>query len=57
MKAALIVEPGRITVEQVPDPTPGPRDVVVQVAGCGSGAAQSTLAPAKKKSSQKRGAQ
>ncbi len=35
MKAALIVEPGRITVEQVPDPTPGPRDVVVQVAGCG----------------------
>ncbi len=35
MKAAVIVEPGRIAIESVPDPAPGPRDVVVRVAGCG----------------------
>ncbi|MET7750632.1 zinc-dependent alcohol dehydrogenase family protein [Micromonospora sp. NPDC005367] len=35
MKAAVIVKPGQISVESVPDPTPGARDVVVQVAGCG----------------------
>ncbi|GAA1821008.1 zinc-dependent alcohol dehydrogenase family protein [Planosporangium flavigriseum] len=35
MKAAVIVEPGRIEIQTIPDPTPGPRDVVVQVAGCG----------------------
>jgi 2-desacetyl-2-hydroxyethyl bacteriochlorophyllide A dehydrogenase len=35
MKAAVIVEPGRIEIQTVPDPTPGPRDVVVAVAGCG----------------------
>ncbi|MFC3505644.1 zinc-dependent alcohol dehydrogenase family protein [Micromonospora krabiensis] len=35
MKAAVIVTPGRISIESVPDPAPGPRDVVVQVAGCG----------------------
>ena len=35
MKAAVIVTPGQISVESVPDPTPGPRDVVVEVAGCG----------------------
>ncbi|SIQ75852.1 zinc-dependent alcohol dehydrogenase family protein [Micromonospora avicenniae] len=35
MKAAVIVTPGQISIESVPDPTPGPRDVVVQVAGCG----------------------
>ncbi|MFD5661999.1 zinc-dependent alcohol dehydrogenase family protein [Streptomyces hirsutus] len=35
MKAALIEAPGKITVTTVPDPTPGPRDVVVDVAACG----------------------
>ncbi len=35
MKAAIIASPGEISVESVPDPVPGPRDVVVRVAGCG----------------------
>ncbi|MFD5494826.1 zinc-dependent alcohol dehydrogenase family protein [Streptomyces sp. NPDC127091] len=35
MKAALIEAPGKVTVTTVPDPTPGPRDVVVEVAACG----------------------
>ncbi|MEQ4206674.1 zinc-dependent alcohol dehydrogenase family protein [Actinopolymorpha sp. B9G3] len=35
MKAAVISEPGKVSVESVPDPSPGPRDVVVAVAGCG----------------------
>ncbi|MFE9657170.1 zinc-dependent alcohol dehydrogenase family protein [Micromonospora sp. NPDC006431] len=35
MKAAVIVTPGQISLESVPDPTPGPREVVVEVAGCG----------------------
>jgi 2-desacetyl-2-hydroxyethyl bacteriochlorophyllide A dehydrogenase len=35
MKAAMIVEPGTISIESVPDPAPGPRDVVVRVAACG----------------------
>jgi 2-desacetyl-2-hydroxyethyl bacteriochlorophyllide A dehydrogenase len=35
MKAAVIVKPGKISIESVPDPTPGPREVVVRVAGCG----------------------
>lgn len=35
MKAALIEAPGRTTVTTVPDPTPGPREVVVRVAACG----------------------
>jgi len=35
MKAALISAPGQVEVTTVPDPTPGPRDVVVQVAACG----------------------
>ena len=35
MKAAVISAPGKVGVESVPDPTPGPRDVVVRVAGCG----------------------
>jgi 2-desacetyl-2-hydroxyethyl bacteriochlorophyllide A dehydrogenase len=35
MKAAVIVTPGEIALESVPDPEPGPRDVVVRVAGCG----------------------
>lgn len=35
MKAALIVEPGKIVIDSLPDPAPGPRDVVVRVAGCG----------------------
>lgn len=34
MKAAVIAA-DRVTVETVPDPTPGPREVVVAVAGCG----------------------
>lgn len=35
MKAAVIQSIGEISVETVDDPTPGPRDVVVEVAGCG----------------------
>ncbi|WP_327186777.1 zinc-dependent alcohol dehydrogenase family protein [Streptomyces sp. NBC_01334] len=35
MKAALIEAPGKVTVTTVPDPTPGPREVVVDVAACG----------------------
>jgi 2-desacetyl-2-hydroxyethyl bacteriochlorophyllide A dehydrogenase len=35
VKAAVIVTPGQIAIEKVPDPAPGPRDVVVRVAGCG----------------------
>ncbi len=35
MKAAVIVEPGTIAVETVPDPAPGPTDVVVEVVACG----------------------
>jgi 2-desacetyl-2-hydroxyethyl bacteriochlorophyllide A dehydrogenase len=35
MRAAVVVTPGTIAVESVPDPTPGPREVVVRVAGCG----------------------
>jgi 2-desacetyl-2-hydroxyethyl bacteriochlorophyllide A dehydrogenase len=35
VKAAVIVTPGEIALESVPDPAPGPREVVVQVAGCG----------------------
>lgn len=35
MKAVTILEPGRIAVESLPDPTPGKGDVVVRVAGCG----------------------
>lgn len=34
MRAAVIAS-DRVTVETLPDPTPGPRDVVVSVAGCG----------------------
>ena len=35
MKAAVITTPGEISVESVPDPTPGPNDVVVRVAAVG----------------------
>ncbi|MEU0647473.1 zinc-dependent alcohol dehydrogenase family protein [Streptomyces umbrinus] len=35
MKAAVIEAPGKVTVTTVPDPTPGPREVVVEVAACG----------------------
>ncbi|MEV6109135.1 zinc-dependent alcohol dehydrogenase family protein [Streptomyces sp. NPDC051940] len=35
MRAAVIEAPGRVTVTTVPDPTPGPREVVVEVASCG----------------------
>ncbi|MFH0180675.1 zinc-dependent alcohol dehydrogenase family protein [Streptomyces cacaoi] len=35
MKAALIEAPGKVTVTTVPDPTPGPREVVIDVAACG----------------------
>ena len=35
MKAAVITEPGKVEVTTVDDPAPGPRDVVVAVAGCG----------------------
>ncbi|MGI8665677.1 MAG: zinc-dependent alcohol dehydrogenase family protein [Jatrophihabitans sp.] len=35
MKAAVITGIGQSEVTEVPDPTPGPRDVVVDVAACG----------------------
>ena len=35
MKAAVISAPGQVEVTTVPDPTPGPRQVVVDVAACG----------------------
>lgn len=35
MQAVVIQEPGVVEVTTVPDPEPGPRDVVVKVAGCG----------------------
>ncbi|GAB2612434.1 alcohol dehydrogenase [Paractinoplanes abujensis] len=35
MKAAVVVTPGTIAVEDVPDPTPGPTDVVVKPAAVG----------------------
>ncbi|MFJ8629765.1 zinc-dependent alcohol dehydrogenase family protein [Streptomyces sp. NPDC093568] len=35
MRAAVIEAPGRVTVTTVPDPIPGPREVVVDVAACG----------------------
>ncbi|MEU3250350.1 zinc-dependent alcohol dehydrogenase family protein [Streptomyces sp. NPDC006997] len=35
MKAAVIESVGRAVVADVPDPTPGPREVVVEVAACG----------------------
>ncbi|MGO4750299.1 zinc-dependent alcohol dehydrogenase family protein [Streptomyces sp. 2MCAF27] len=35
MRAAVIEAPGKVSVATVPDPTPGPRDVVVDVAACG----------------------
>jgi len=33
VRAAVITSPGEVEVTAVPDPTPGPRDVVVGVAG------------------------
>ena len=35
MKAALLVEPGRIEVGDVPSPTPGPGEVRIAVIGVG----------------------
>jgi 2-desacetyl-2-hydroxyethyl bacteriochlorophyllide A dehydrogenase len=35
MKAVVITAPGQVEVTTVPDPTPGARQVVVQVEGCG----------------------
>jgi 2-desacetyl-2-hydroxyethyl bacteriochlorophyllide A dehydrogenase len=35
VRAVVIQEPGVVEVTEVPDPTPGPKDVIVKVAGCG----------------------
>ncbi|MFC8226143.1 zinc-dependent alcohol dehydrogenase family protein [Streptomyces sp. NPDC057287] len=35
MLAAIVEAPGKVSVTTVPDPTPGPREVVVSVASCG----------------------
>ncbi|MFE6130914.1 alcohol dehydrogenase catalytic domain-containing protein, partial [Streptomyces sp. NPDC056437] len=35
MRAAIVEAPGKVSVTTVPDPTPGPREVVVDVASCG----------------------
>ncbi|MFJ6698926.1 zinc-dependent alcohol dehydrogenase family protein [Streptomyces sp. NPDC091272] len=35
MRAAIVEAPGKVSVTTVPDPEPGPRDVIVKVASCG----------------------
>jgi D-arabinose 1-dehydrogenase-like Zn-dependent alcohol dehydrogenase len=35
MRVAMISAPGQVEVTTVEDPTPGPRDVVIEVAACG----------------------
>jgi 2-desacetyl-2-hydroxyethyl bacteriochlorophyllide A dehydrogenase len=35
MRAAVIAEPGSLSVREAPDPEPGPHDVVVAVGACG----------------------
>jgi 2-desacetyl-2-hydroxyethyl bacteriochlorophyllide A dehydrogenase len=35
VKAAVVLTPGKIAIEEVPDPTPGPTDVVVRPAAVG----------------------
>ena len=35
MKAVLVDKPGSLNVTTVDDPTPGPREVVLQIDGCG----------------------
>ena len=35
MKAALVIKPGQLSVEEVPDPAPRDHEVVVQVGSCG----------------------
>ncbi|WP_369216476.1 zinc-dependent alcohol dehydrogenase family protein [Streptomyces flavofungini] len=35
MKAAIVESVGKVVVGEVPDPTPGPREVVLEVAACG----------------------
>ncbi|WP_027932513.1 zinc-dependent alcohol dehydrogenase family protein [Amycolatopsis thermoflava] len=35
MRAAIVDQPGSIRVGEVPDPTPGERDVVIKVGACG----------------------
>src|SRR6266566_2578411 len=35
MRALLVTEPGSMSIETVPDPSPGPADVVVAVDACG----------------------
>ena len=35
MRAALVESVGKVSLTTVPDPTPGPREVVVKVAACG----------------------
>ncbi|MEU2999306.1 zinc-dependent alcohol dehydrogenase family protein [Streptomyces sp. NPDC007020] len=35
MRAAIVEAVGKVSVTTVPDPAPGPRDVVVEVASCG----------------------
>lgn len=35
MKAAVVEAPGKVSLTTVPDPAPGPREVVVRVSACG----------------------
>jgi L-iditol 2-dehydrogenase len=35
MKAGLLAAPGRVAVDERPDPTPGPGEVIVSLAACG----------------------
>jgi 2-desacetyl-2-hydroxyethyl bacteriochlorophyllide A dehydrogenase len=35
VRAVVFDEPGKVSVQEMPDPTPGPTDVVVEVAGVG----------------------
>ena len=35
MRAVVLTGPGAVSIETIPDPSPGPGDLVVSVAGCG----------------------
>ncbi len=35
MKAAVLEKVGQIVIEEVPDPKPGPREVLIRVRACG----------------------
>ena len=48
MKAAVVTAPGKISIEEVEDPTPGVSDVVLEVAAVGICGTDLALATAKR---------